>query len=182
MEHRTTAALVPPPILLSHYQEVRNIEKWPQQAYDQQSYHERHSKSINSEFEKKNREIAAEFSRRAQQDFRPITSMAMADPQRFPDSMQKGQMTNTLAPALGQGQPFNDPMYGYKQMRLNLQQQLMRAQDPNQDKARKSPYEENRNSKCEACQAPANFMCSACKQVQYCSIPCQVSKYICRDI
>ena len=30
-------------------------------------------------------------------------------------------------------------------------------------------------SKCESCLAPANFMCSACKLVHYCSAACQVS-------
>ena len=38
------------------------------------------------------------------------------------------------------------------------------------------PPSSESESKCESCLAPANFMCSACKLVHYCSANCQVSQ------
>ena len=39
------------------------------------------------------------------------------------------------------------------------------------------PPSTEQESKCESCLAPANFMCSACKLVHYCSAACQVSQH-----
>ena len=39
------------------------------------------------------------------------------------------------------------------------------------------PASSEPESKCESCLAPANFMCSACKLVHYCSASCQVSRH-----
>jgi len=55
-------------------------------------------------------------------------------------------------------------------MRSSIQSSLMSPPRPNPENV---PTIETSESKCEACGAAANFMCSACKGAHYCSTECQ---------
>lgn len=118
------------------------------------------------------RQYEQEILERTRQSLQQYPGLPPAIPQQYSKGLPPLPADTTLSQIAQRGSypPHSAHLAGNPSMRSSIPSSLLSPPRPNPETV---PTIETSESKCEACGAAANFMCSACKGAHYCSTECQ---------
>jgi len=118
------------------------------------------------------RQYEQEILERTRQSLQQYPGLPPAISQQYSKGLPPLPADTTLSQIAQRGSypPHSAHLAGNPSMRSSIPSSLLSPPRPNPETV---PTIETSESKCEACGAAANFMCSACKGAHYCSTECQ---------
>lgn len=118
------------------------------------------------------RQYEQEILERTRQSLQQYPNLPPAISQQYSKGLPPLPADTTLSQIAQRGSypPHSAHLAGNPSMRSSIPSSLLSPPRPNPETV---PTIETSESKCEACGAAANFMCSACKGAHYCSTECQ---------
>jgi len=118
------------------------------------------------------RQYEQEILERTRQSLQQYPGLPPAISQQYSKGLPTLPSDTTLSHVAQRGSypPHSTHLAINPSMRSSMSSSLLSPTRPNTENA---PTAETSESKCEACGAAANFMCSACKGAHYCSTECQ---------